>query len=249
MSWHFSRALVAAYSGGSSSDGAPFVVSKSTLSRAQSLRHDKMTDASTLSRYGMTCEPLTESRGEELLMSFRAAFHAKTSLAREPISDWTASEAGYGVSIFGSLAKFDPVSYSWKTRQGLLFEDSTESLEIWPRWGMVLNGECYPLPSAEHHTAEKESGFWPTPCKTDNWPVALDTMQRKDRGDTRPSGAKIGFCLKWHRPCVERWTLDGIIFPTLHELLMMWPVGWTDLRPLETAKFQQWLNSHGKSSD
>jgi hypothetical protein len=30
--------------------------------------------------------------------------------------------------------------------------------------------------------------------------------------------------------------------------LMGWPIGHSDLQPLETAKFQQWLDSHGKPS-
>ena len=34
--------------------------------------------------------------------------------------------------------------------------------------------------------------------------------------------------------------------PTWVEWLMGWPLGWTDLNPLETDKFQQWQNSHGK---
>jgi len=31
------------------------------------------------------------------------------------------------------------------------------------------------------------------------------------------------------------------------EWLMGWPLGWTDLKPLETDKFQKWLDAHGKS--
>ena len=37
----------------------------------------------------------------------------------------------------------------------------------------------------------------------------------------------------------------GRLNPTWVEWLMGWPLGWTDLRPLETAKFRQWLASHG----
>ena len=39
----------------------------------------------------------------------------------------------------------------------------------------------------------------------------------------------------------------GQLNPTWVEWLMGWPLGWTDLKPLETDKFQQWLRSHGKS--
>jgi hypothetical protein len=44
----------------------------------------------------------------------------------------------------------------------------------------------------------------------------------------------------------EQWK-SGTLNPMWVEWLMGWPLGWTDLEPLETGKFQQWLNSHGKS--
>ena len=37
----------------------------------------------------------------------------------------------------------------------------------------------------------------------------------------------------------------GHLNPTWVEWLMGWPLGWTDLKPLETDRFQQWLDSHG----
>jgi hypothetical protein len=33
--------------------------------------------------------------------------------------------------------------------------------------------------------------------------------------------------------------------PELPEWLMAWPIGWTDLEPLEMAKFLQWQWQHG----
>jgi hypothetical protein len=39
--------------------------------------------------------------------------------------------------------------------------------------------------------------------------------------------------------------INGPLNPPWVEWLMGWPEGWTDLAPLETAKFQQWLDSHG----
>jgi hypothetical protein len=32
------------------------------------------------------------------------------------------------------------------------------------------------------------------------------------------------------------------------EMLMLWPIEWTDLKPLETDKFQQWQQQHGNYS-
>lgn len=37
----------------------------------------------------------------------------------------------------------------------------------------------------------------------------------------------------------------GHLNPAWVEWLMGWPIGWTDLRPLATARFQQWLERHG----
>jgi DNA (cytosine-5)-methyltransferase 1 len=37
----------------------------------------------------------------------------------------------------------------------------------------------------------------------------------------------------------------GQLNPTWVEWLMGWPLGWTDLKPLETDKFPQWRHSHG----
>ena len=37
----------------------------------------------------------------------------------------------------------------------------------------------------------------------------------------------------------------GQLNPTWVEWLMGWPLGWTDLKPLETDKYQQWLEWHG----
>lgn len=38
----------------------------------------------------------------------------------------------------------------------------------------------------------------------------------------------------------------GQLNPNWVEWLMGFPIGWTDLKPLETGKFQQWLQLHGK---
>jgi DNA (cytosine-5)-methyltransferase 1 len=45
---------------------------------------------------------------------------------------------------------------------------------------------------------------------------------------------------------MENMTVSGQLNPEWVEWLMGWTIGWTDLKPLEMGKFQQWLNSHGK---
>jgi hypothetical protein len=39
--------------------------------------------------------------------------------------------------------------------------------------------------------------------------------------------------------------VGGKLNPMWVEWLMGWPLGWTDLKPLEMDKFQKWLEQHG----
>ena len=234
MSWLFSRALVAEYSAGTCSGGEPFAPSNSTPTPQAFLWRDKTTAAWRRFPSGMTCEPLTADRGEELLTSFRAAFRAKTSAPQERAPESTASEAGCGRKWHGSLARYDRGSQSWKTPQCLLFEGSAECLETWPKWGTTRDGVAYRqqtpsllLEIRQRITAASESGSrLPTPTASD-WkgPNYSQSGSASSRGLATTAGGKLN----------PQWV----------EWLMGWPIGWTDSNVLETDKFQQWQNLHG----
>ena len=99
---------------------------------------------------------------------------------------------------------------------------------------MMRSGTAYRLPLSQLHTVETGCGFWPTPNKTNGFtPFSTLTMQRKLSGQTRPSGAKMGFDLKWEARCVP-YLVDGWINPALTEWLMGFPIGHTALPPVET---------------
>jgi hypothetical protein len=270
MSWLYSQALVAAYSVDTSLDGAPCALSNGTPTQRPSWLPAKTTDACRLSRSGMTFKPLTAEHGEAVLMSFLAAFPAKTSAQPEREQVSTENEAACGRTWPESLAKFDPATRSWRTPQCLLFEDSTECLETFPRWGMMRDGECFHAEMRVEFTYENESGLsLPTPrnCTamqaqiTENTALArfpnLETVlarltiptlgknegrgtsQKRYLGSEDFRGAKMSEGL---RTCET----DPIYLnPLFAELVMMWPLGWTDLRALGTDKFRQWQHSHG----
>ena len=80
MSWLYSQVLVEEYLEDISLDGEQSVQSSGSSTPQAYCAPDKMTGFSRLSRFGMTYKPLTETRGEELLTLYLAAFHAKTSL-------------------------------------------------------------------------------------------------------------------------------------------------------------------------
>jgi len=163
MSWSYSRALVAEFSGACCSGTDPSAQLSMTHTPDQYYSHGKTTEHSRLSRFGMTCELLTEDHGEALLTWFLAASHAKTSALQEAGPDWTAKGQGCGEKWRGSLARFDPATCSLKTAQLSLVEDLTGCSPTLPRWGLMLDGDVYQQPIPVLITAEIESGFWPTP--------------------------------------------------------------------------------------
>lgn len=147
MSWHFSRALVAAFSAANSSGGAPSAPSRSNPEPAPSSPPGRMTAASRRSPYGTMFAPLTDDRGEALLTWFREASRARTSPWLEKGTVSMGLAAGSGVRWPASLAKWDPASSSWRTHQLSLLAAEFESLETLPAWGMTAAGELYPLPT------------------------------------------------------------------------------------------------------
>ncbi len=226
MSWHFSRALVEEFSAANSSAGAPSAPSKSMTTHGECSPPDKTTDASNRSQSGTTLEPSTAGLGAELLTWFLGAFRAKTSAPPGGARGSRASEAGSGRSSLVSLARYDPASHSLKTLQTLLFEGSTESLLILPKWGWMHDGECFLLAPLVPHTCDQGCSLWPTP-RADGRDNAGGSNARKQ---AQRRGTYIG-----------RYPN-----PILIERLMGWPTSWTDLQPLETDKFRKWLHSHGE---
>ena len=82
MSWLFSRALVEAYSEATCLDGEPCAPSSGTPTPQAYSSHGKMTDFSRLSRFGMTCSPLTDDHGEAVLTWCLEASLARTSASQ-----------------------------------------------------------------------------------------------------------------------------------------------------------------------
>ena len=167
MSWLFSQALVEEYLGESSLDGEQSVQLNGNPIQQAYCAPDKMTDFSRLSRFGMMFKPLTESRGEELLMLYLEGFHAKTSQPQEKEQELTESDQECGEKWRGSFTKYNPDSRSWKTHQCSLLGDLDEFLETWPQWGLMRGGECWEQQMLEQTIRGTESGLseqtWPTP--------------------------------------------------------------------------------------
>jgi hypothetical protein len=163
MSWLYSQVLVEEYLGDISLDGEQSVQSSGKPIPQAYLSPDKMTEFSRLSRFGMTYKPLTETRGEELLTLYLAAFHAPTSALQGEAQGLTEKVPQCGITWRGWLAKFDPDSYSWKTAQCSFIEESGECLETFPASGMTRDGLLWEQTRSERPTKGIERGLWRTP--------------------------------------------------------------------------------------
>jgi len=88
----------------------------------------------------------------------------------------------------------------------------------------------------------EDKKMWPTPKRRDyKGGFRTESLVRKD-GRSRAMDALPNAVLngKGSETCN-----GGSLNPTWVEWLMGWPLGWTDLKPLETDKYQQWLQQHG----
>jgi len=218
------------YLGDISLDGEPSVRSSGKNTPQAYCAPDKMTKFSRLSRFGMTFAPLTEDRGEELLTLFRGAFPVRTLVLQDEGTDLTESVQECGKKWPGLLAKYDPNSHLWRTVQCSLLEDLNESLQTLPRWGMTVNGELYLLPTSVQNINEKEFGSWPTPNAWDGkrGPRSAENLATKKHQISLVTAVKHSLTTDYQN--------GGQLNPTWVEWLMGWPLGWTDLKPLEMDK-------------
>ena len=230
MSWHFSQALVEAYSAENCSDGEQSVQSKLKSMPEMFLFKGKTTAVSNRSRYGMIYEPLTERDGEVLLTSFLEAFRARTYPAQAKAQELQGSDQDFGLKCRGLLARLDQDTALWKTPQCSLFGDLELSLQTFPRWGIMQDGELWGRVMSDYLIKERDCGLLlPTPT------VADQRGKRTEKSRSQYSDMRL-----WWRDNVGGW-----INPNHSELLMSFPIGWSDLQALETHKFQQWLKQFG----
>jgi hypothetical protein len=252
MSWLYSRVLVEEYLGENFSDGEQSAPLSGNPIQQAYCAPDKMTVFSRLSRFGMTYKPLTESRGEELLTLYLAGFHAKTSQPQGGGLALMENEAECGEKWRGSFVKYSQDSCSWKTHQCSLLGDLDEFSETWPQWGLMRDGECWEQRTLEQTIRGTESGLLPTPTTQGlnggsnsrkaamargTWPtpVCQDSRHAVTR-HLNPKSHHWKSNLGEVVMSMEKPNIGGRLNPMWVEWLMGWPIGWTDLKPLETGK-------------
>ena len=246
MSWLYSRALVAEYSAATCSDGARSALSSGSPTPQAYLPSVKMTAFSRPSRFGMTFAPLTENLGAELLTWFLGASRARTS--RLPVRGLglTGKEADFGKRWRALFLKFNRATSWWRTHQCLFQEDLPRCSLTLPQWGLMLDGVLLEPATLERPTNGSGCGLLDsTPTKV----MPVETDLTPDRIRILPSGqprklSKNGTdgSMNWAQLMLHKGLIPT---PELCEYYMGWPIGATDLQPLGTDRFQEWLRRHG----
>jgi len=262
MSWLYSRALVEEYLADTCSDGALFAPSSGNPTPQAYLPPDKMTAFSRPSRFGMTFAPLTDDRGAELLTWYLAASRARTSAQPEKALESTASAADCGAKWHESSVKYDLASSSWKTHLSLWDEALPWFSVTLPKWGSMRDGVCWERMMSERPTGGIDAGLWATPSATDgkrggcitenmtgvsltqmvNTPNRWPTPSANDWKGSSKDGQQRGQLVD---PLMGVIQAGGQLNPTWVEWLMGWPLGWTDLKPLETDRCHCAQQKHG----
>lgn len=235
MSWHYSLEPEAEFSLPDYLAGIPLLPARSSLTHVQSCCKDKQTECSKSSQCGTTCKHSTGTLGETESTSLPAASPVRTSVSQVKVAELPEAVAVFGNSTRDSLKKFGLVLSSRKTVRSCEPVDSARLSKTLPNWGMTFAGVCWELGTSVRITRETECGFsHPTPSASD-W---KGSSKKRFRGSPHYRGAKAveGLRTSESDPAYPS--------PDYYESSMGWPIKWTESKPLETDRFQQWLRQH-----
>ncbi len=252
MSWLFSRALVEAFSEDICSDGEPSALLSGNPIQQAFCAPDRMTAFSRPSRFGMTFAPLTDDHGAAVLTSFLAAFPARCSVT------WPRS----GMTAAGQCWELPTLEHRTSGTGSGLWPAPTASQAR--SEGMILQMrnlvDAGVLDRAE---AEAMISGSLTPPRMEKWPTPTVCGNYNRKGASPTSGDGLATAV-YQTPVARMWKDNGTnpselernsptlamqaggsLNPTWVEWLMGWPLGWTDLKPLETDKSHSALQPHG----
>ena len=221
-------------------------MSNGTSIASKSSPHESETDTCQPPRSSLTCvssfSPVQPSSIEELRMWLAQAFPVSHSQLQESKQEPMTSET-CGPQPGTLFATFDQPTFCWKTCQNSLIPTTSESsLPTWPGWGIALNGECLALTVRTFRTTAPDYGWLPTPrASMATHGICWARAYANHKGNLEDFLAQ-----KYVQTGGER--IRGLsVSPYFVTLLMGWPQSWVSLQPLETDKYQQWLDAHGSA--
>lgn len=251
------------------SDGIPSAMSSGTAIASESSPRELLTDSSqappSSETFVSSFSPVQLANIEDLRTWLARVSRASHSAPLE--SNAVLTTNGICGQPPGTLfATWNPTKSNWKTCQESLFTDTEQSSSvILPEWVSWDAQELFQQPTPKHITYANVGGYVPT--------RANDALKRRAVNPDDPRNGLVGYVRRWPTPnvamhkgssagamtrisgksrendrldyAVERGEGNGRLNPAWVEWLMGWPIGWTELKPLATDKFQEWLQQHG----
>lgn len=168
------------------SDSEPSATSKRIHSVDLSWRRGSMMESSTTPQSGIMLEPSKRIHGQEKSISLQPVFLANRSPKQGTKKQKTMSEI-CGQIPFQSSAVWSLMQSCWKTSQtSLILNTSERYAETWPRSGIIVYGELFPLEQLELPIRGNDSGYLPTPTGQD--PKIQPFLRANFRGIISPVG-------------------------------------------------------------
>ncbi len=222
------------------SDIHQFAPSKLTSTTDRYCLPDSETESFRDSQSGTMCGHLMGINGGDQLTLFVEDSHAKTLAGLVNELESLASEVGYGKSISEFCKKYSRDLFLQKTQADSSGTGLMSCLKTLHRWGMMQNGVVSPLPALVRPMNASDALFWPTPAsrgrKGTGGAVGL-------KGGSAAFARLVGLVGREKALGMS----CGRLNPQWSEYYLMgWPMGWTDITPLGTDKWREWLRWHGR---
>lgn len=176
--------------------------------------------------YGMTLPHWMDQNSYRKLMLSTQDFHAKTLALLDLEKAWKESEADCFMRSSGLLARLSLDSSSWRMYQPLLHEGERKWSGNLPRWGMTVDGALYQLRRLEQYTCVKGGSYLPTLNMTD-WKRGDAISERSRKSPDLPAKLNMAYGTKGKK-----------IHPHFLEKMMLYPIGWTELKPWAIPSFR-----------
>lgn len=162
-------------------------------------------------------EILERIQTRNLLTSLAVDSLVKTFPLLEKVSELQVQGAAYGLKCTELYGKLDLHTSSLKTAQCCLFEDLNECYAIFPKSGIMLNGNVYQAQTLAYNRVGSDYIVLPTPRKS----TAKGAVRNRYFGSPT------------YRGNLEEYIRDGerdslYPHPALLENLMNFPTGWTE---------------------
>lgn len=241
MSWRYVPQSVACNSDCNEQASEPLVTSNITTIESMPSCQGLEMAGSTMHPSGMMLPHSTGNPGVDVWISSLLVSHASPSAHLGNDLQKKMSDSCGPISAV-SFARLDPNISCWRMYQDFLqptlLDDDLHQwqpyLQTWPRAGMTRNGKAYQLPPLVPLTKGKESLLLRTPTKADGrqfYALSLRSALKRIR-----DGRQITWI---HQAVIYKQWSKGFANPRFSEAMMGFPLGWSDLKPLERPLFHK----------